>query len=489
MISIVTTVYNGYEFLEECAQSVFLQQQAFGDIRVEWEWWIGVNGHGESGGAALITAEALRSRSPNVHVINLPQVKGRVDALNTLCSYTRGDWIAILDCDDVWEADKLIVQMAAIRMSPRRIDVIGTFCSYFGDIQNEGPKLPSGWIDRERVLLSNPIINSSAMIRKELARWEDRFSLEDYDLWIRLAKEGRGIFNVPHKLVRHRIHGGSAFNGKGVQDIGGLQAFHDSVTVVTAYYPIKSKHDVKAYIEWIRGFWTVNSCNLVFYTDPKIVSIMEDLLSSRKGRTRVIGLEFHDLSAFQDVSPAAWIETARLDKEAGHTPELYALWYEKKEFVRRAIQMNPFQSCKFVWCDAGIGRYPEWYSLLQEFPRREMIPRGRMLLLEIDPFRAEDYVADTNGIRGEFNNTRSTVGGGILASDIDGWREWSQAYDSMLMRYHLAGRFIGKDQNIMASMILERPELAITIKRFQRLGSIQGWFSLLFFLAGVNIRS
>jgi len=366
---------------------------------------------------------------------------------------------------------------------------VGTFCSYFGDVVSDGPVLPSGWIGRERVLLNNPIINSSALVRRGLARWEDRFGLEDYDLWIRLAKEGRGIFNVPHRLVRHRIHAASAFNGKGGQDLSGLHAFHDGVTVVTAYYPIPSKQDVKTYVDWIRQFWMTNTCNLVFFTDPKIVHLFEGLLSPRKGSMRVIGLEFNSLSAFTDVSPNVWMETQALDTEKGHTPELYALWYEKKEFVRRAIELNPFHSCKFVWCDAGIGRYPEWNEALAEFPKRELIPRGRMLVLEIDPFLPEDYVTDKNGIMGLTGGTRATVGGGILASDIDGWREWSQAYDAMFMRYHLAGRFVGKDQNIMASMILERPELAITFRRFAELGPIQGWFSLLFVLAGVRIGS
>ena len=492
MISILTTVYNGYEFLEECARSIYLQQRSNGGVQVDWEWWIGVNGHGADGGKALIAAQAVRGLAPtgcSVHVVNLPDVKGRVGALNALAGQATGDWVAVLDCDDVWEPEKLLVQMTAIQMSSRRIDVIGTFCSYFGEVVSDGPSLPSGWITRERVLMDNPIINSSVLVRRELAAWEDRFGLEDYDLWIRLGLAGRGIFNVPHRLVRHRIHGASAFNGKGGQDLAGLHAFHDGVTVVSAYYPIPSKHEVSTYVDWIKGFWLTTKCNLVFYTDSGLVHLFEDMFSVREGATRVVGLDFQSLSAFTEISPNAWVETARLDTEHGHSPELYALWYEKKEFVRRAIEMNPFKSCKFVWCDAGIGRYPEWNNALGGFPRREMIPRGRMLVLEIDPFLPEDYVADTDGIMGVGCAKRATIGGGILASDIDGWREWSRAYDAMLMRYHLAGHFIGKDQNIMASMILERPELAIPVRRFTELGPIQGWFSLLFVLAGVRIDS
>jgi hypothetical protein len=192
------------------------------------------------------------------------------------------------------------------------------------------------------------------------------------------------------------------------------------------------------------------------------------------------------LAAFQKVSPLIWNSAVTLDTEKGHTPELYALWYEKKEFVLRAIELNPFQSKEFVWCDAGIGRQPLWIPSLSSFPLRKMIPLGKMLLLQIDPFKEEDFVVDEYGIPGNFG-TRATFGGGILASDIDGWNQWSKAYDSMFLRYYLSGRFVGKDQNIIASMVLERPELMFFVKRPDILGPIDGWFYLLLFLSGLII--
>jgi hypothetical protein len=180
-----------------------------------------------------------------------------------------------------------------------------------------------------------------------------------------------------------------------------------------------------------------------------------------------------------------WQETAGLDKESGHSIELYAIWYEKKEFVLRAMERNPFSSDRFVWCDAGICRYPDWVDKLGGFPQRDLIPQGKMLILEIDPLRPENCRIE-GGIPGRFDGT-ATFGGGILASDKEGWIRWSKAYDAMLVRYHLAGRFVGKDQNIMASVLLESPETAVVVKRPSCLGPIGGWFYLLLFLAGLRI--
>jgi glycosyltransferase involved in cell wall biosynthesis len=487
MISILTTVKGGYEFLEECAKSIFLQHCRYEDIQLDWEWWIGINGHGESGGDALRIALKIRDAWPQypIHVINMPEVVGRVAALNTLCARTKGEWVAILDCDDVWEQDKLLTQMIAIKMSPRPIDIIGTHCSYFGSGFLSNPVLLSGWISLDSVLAENPIINSSVLIRREIAVWEDRYNLEDYDLWIRSVRRGCALFNVPHALTRHRIHAASAFNASGAQNLQGLRAHHRiGVTVVSAYYPIRSKFTVEQYMGWISAFWPRTECFLVFYTIPELVSMFEELFCSR-GSVKVIGLPLSSFSAFKKLSYKVWLSTKLLDKESSHTPELYAMWYEKKEFILRTIELNPFCSDRFVWCDAGIGRIPEFISVIKRFPRRELIPKRKLLVLEIDPLKPEDCSIE-QGIPGKFDHV-TTFGGGILASDAEGWIRWSRAYDAMLMRYYLAGRFIGKDQNIMASMILQEPELAIVVKRPPSLGPIAGWFYLLLFLSGVKL--
>jgi len=488
-VSILTTVYNGWEFLEECARSIYCQKSDYDGVEVEWEWLIGINGHGEDGGPAMVAAAAA-ANGPRTRVKNLSQVRGRVEALEelrTFCS-PKSEWIAILDCDDIWMPEKLILQAIAITRSTVPIDVIGTFCEYFGE-RGGGPSLPGGWISPERIAQSNPIINSSALIRRELATWEDRFGLEDYDLWLRLAKLGRRFFTIPHILVRHRIHSDSAFNSSGKQRLPELLAFHrapSAPTVVSAYYPIASKNSSEQYMKWIQGFWPRMQCQVVFYTEPHLVPRVQEIFAGK--RAVIVGIPFSELNAFRKLPASAWKDACALDTERNHSAELYALWYEKKEFVLRTIQANPFHSSTFVWCDAGIGRFPNWIQSIQGFPDERQIPHTRMLILQVDPFQEGDSIRGTDGIYGSFG-TRSTVGGGILASGAEGWSMWSKAYDAVLLKYLAAGRFIGKDQNIMASVVLEYPGLASIIQRPTSLGPIAGWFYLLIYLAGLRISS
>ena len=230
-VSILTPLYNGIEFLEECAMSVCLQVCKNEQTSLTWEWWIGINGH-ETGGEVLKQAQLIQKKCQGsigdckIHVINLPAAKGKVAALNYLNLICFGKWVAILDCDDTWERNKLISQKMEIEEANQRIDVIGTFCRYFGEVLSDGPRLTEGYIKPAEFWKGNPLINSSVLLRRELASWENRFGLEDYDLWFRLLAQNAVFFNIPLRLVNHRIHSASAFNGKGKQDVYGLISYH-----------------------------------------------------------------------------------------------------------------------------------------------------------------------------------------------------------------------------------------------------------------------
>ena len=140
-VSILTPVFNGIEYLEECINSV--KSQTFPD----WELWIGINGHGMDGGEAGQLAMQLAKSDSRIHVsIQGPPLNGKVESLNHLVSLVSTKWVAILDCDDVWEPTKLETQVRAIQSYASEAAVVGTFCKYFGE-RSGSPTLESGYID------------------------------------------------------------------------------------------------------------------------------------------------------------------------------------------------------------------------------------------------------------------------------------------------------------------------------------------------------
>jgi glycosyltransferase involved in cell wall biosynthesis len=139
-------------------------------------------------------------------------VNGKSVALNKLLEYARYDYIALLDVDDIWLPNKLELQMPYID----KYDVIGSRCIYFGD-SSISPPIPLGDITDYNFVLGNPVINSSAIIRKSICYWNATTMVEDYELWLRLNRNQKTFFNCSEILVKHRIHNKSAFNNSPAQ--------------------------------------------------------------------------------------------------------------------------------------------------------------------------------------------------------------------------------------------------------------------------------
>jgi glycosyltransferase involved in cell wall biosynthesis len=204
MISILMPVYNGIEYISESVQSVL--DQTFGD----WELIIAVNGH-EPGSFVYKIARDYVDIDDRIRVYDLHEIKGKANALNAMIPLCKYDYVAILDVDDIWLPTKLAVQ--AELLSKDQYDVVGSKCVYFENLEGVIPQIPDGDFTDFNFKLVNPVINSSAVLRKELAHWKEEFAgVEDYELWTRLRRANKRFYNFEDVLVKHRVHQNSAFN-------------------------------------------------------------------------------------------------------------------------------------------------------------------------------------------------------------------------------------------------------------------------------------
>ena len=201
MISILMPIYNGIEFIEESVGTIIMQTYK------EWELIIGINGH-EPNSEVYEHAKRMENLSEKIRVLDIVGIKGKSNALNEMITYCKYDWVSLLDVDDKWLPKKLESQIEYMR----DYDVIGTNCKYFGEL-NIYPKIPLKDLGNFNFKSSNPIINSSCLLKKKYAYWNDN-NVEDYDLWLRLWSQGCKFYNVESVQIMHRIHKQSAFNGK-----------------------------------------------------------------------------------------------------------------------------------------------------------------------------------------------------------------------------------------------------------------------------------
>lgn len=201
MISILIPIYNGIEFIDESVMSVINQTYQ------HWEVLIGVNGHPENS-PVYQQAKIYESKDHRIKVFDFYNISGKSNTLNHMISLCKYDHISLLDVDDVWHIEKLNIQSKFLNY-----DVIGTRCVYFGQMNGIVPDIPLGDINSFDFKKVNPIINSSCIIKKDLAYWDSSFDgVEDYELWVRLWKQQKTFYNCSQIAVKHRIHATSAFN-------------------------------------------------------------------------------------------------------------------------------------------------------------------------------------------------------------------------------------------------------------------------------------
>jgi len=200
MISILMPLYNGIEFLDDSITSVI------GQTYNDWELLIGVNGHSKEEYEAILD-KVSPYKNPKINVIFL-DIIGKSKALNELAILANNNYICVLDVDDYWLPTKLEKQLLFID----KYDVVGTNAEYFGTKLGY-IEIFLGKLSEKMFSYQNPIINSSVMLKKEDARWDDEWEgLDDYNLWIDLIKQNKTFYNIPEVLVNHRIHEKSFYN-------------------------------------------------------------------------------------------------------------------------------------------------------------------------------------------------------------------------------------------------------------------------------------
>ena len=252
-------------------------------------------------------------------------------------------------------------------------------------------------------------------------------------------------------------------------------------TVVSAYYCFKSKYPSEKYTGWLKLFLENVDCHLVFFCDQSLVDFITDCRKNYATKTHIVPLSQNDWVAN---SKTDWTQELTKDPEVDlHNTDLYKVWYEKKEFVKRAIALDPFKHSDYVWVDAGIIRNIHTAKLIKNFPDASRIPIDRILLLNVQPFEKGDeqvFQYATGNIVGAFHLWKTRIGGGIIAANKTMWASWDALYDKTFETYKAAGRFVGKDQNIMATLVLENKDKISLVNPSKNTN--EPWFYMLYYL-------
>ena len=230
-----------------------------------------------------------------------------------------------------------------------------------------------------------------------------------------------------------------------------------NVTIVTAYYVINSKFPASKYGEWIQKFMKIKS-NKVIFTDNKSKNYISKYELKNTNTTYIItDIKDFLVSKYDNL----WDKHLRMDHEKNHNINLYKIWAEKTNFMLKAMNINPYNTTNFVWCDIGCFRNDMRINNFLHWPKSKKI-NDKVILLQLYNFLPKELV-NVNKIDERFRKV-VRIGGGIIAGNLDTIPKWHNAYYQTLQKFFENNIFAGKDQNVYAFTILQNPSLVHIVR-------------------------
>jgi len=208
-VSVVMCVYNHEKFVGETIESVL--DQTYQD----WEFII------TNDGSTDRSLDIIKQYDdPRIKLFSFDKNTGARVARNNSIKHAIGEYIAVINSDDVWILNKLEKQVKFLDKNPD-IGAVFTYAAFinddsedigyehhYGQIFNQHNRSRLEWL-RDFFMAGNCLCHPSVLIRKvcheDLGLYDERLGqLADFDMWVRLVTKYQ-IHILPENLVKFRL--------------------------------------------------------------------------------------------------------------------------------------------------------------------------------------------------------------------------------------------------------------------------------------------
>ena len=258
--------------------------------------------------------------------------------------------------------------------------------------------------------------------------------------------------------------------------------------IVSAYFQIPSKAPHSFYLPHISRFLKYIKNPIIFFTTPNLKKEFEILRRDLPIYFIIID-SIYNINAFKNYGYKFWADQCEIDVEKYHTPELSAIWYEKKEFVKKAIlfvedidnkdnKYNLNINMPFIWCDAGCIRQDEWCQKIETFGNKiSVIPKDKLMFQLLNEIPNKEFFVFPN----------VNIAGAIICGYKYSWLKYSDLYEEMIKIYVKNKICINSDQHLSASIVLKNQDYFELCKYdtiyFILYTNIDKWFFFLEYLS------
>ena len=198
------------------------------------------------------TRQVLKNIKDNrIKKIYSTQNLGAVKNFNKLISLCQGDYVAFIGSDDIWEKNKLELQMNCFSNKN-----IGAVFSLAKIIDEDGNEINDDSIFNKNIFLKNQanrgdwfriffesgnhLCHPSAVVRKNIINEIGEFNpiykqLHDFDYWIRLINK-YDIYVLPEELVRYRRFRDVNKNLSGISNKSQISTINEQAFIIKSMF-------------------------------------------------------------------------------------------------------------------------------------------------------------------------------------------------------------------------------------------------------------
>jgi len=269
LISVIMAAYNVERFIGAAIESVLAQTYS------NWELIVA---NDASPDKVREIVEGYAKRDGRIRLINLEKNSGQAIARNRAVEKASGEYLAILDADDLALPNRFETQLAYFKAHPE-VAILGSAAII---IDEHGKKLSTKikTLTNEEIrfslLLQSQFIHSSVMMKKsafdELGGYRHEFVYaEDYDLWSRARDKGFIMANIAEPLISYRIQA-------------------QSVTMISKSQKIQAEHALRVNERNVSPFISIARPDLERLVNlvNNVTLSSRDTLTARKDYKRLI---------------------------------------------------------------------------------------------------------------------------------------------------------------------------------------------------------
>lgn len=259
LVSVVIPTYNREDLIEDALNSVFAQNYRPIEVLVVDD---GSTDQTESVVQHWSQQAGILSEDFRLRYIRQQNAGGN-PARNHGIREAKGNYIAFLDSDDTWQAEKLAKQAPLLAETDTGAVYCGVQHMNFdtGSVLEPAKRTyPQGWLLDEMLVRDVTAQTSAYIVRRDVFQQVGNFdeklqARQDWDMWIRIAEKYK-IAAVPEVLVNFREHTGQRTASNPQKEIRAYQAIRRKYRSLLCSRPLSCRF--RAYSAYLKRMGRVH---------------------------------------------------------------------------------------------------------------------------------------------------------------------------------------------------------------------------------------